>query len=102
MCKHGTDRMVEQSRLPGGEYRDKERLIPIDECIADIVLALNDGGVHTKACCCGHGHPPGEIILCDDRVLLILEPGQCIEYIKMCKEPEPGDQLNDKKSGRAK
>jgi len=78
--------MVEQSRLPAGEYRVKDRLIPIDECIADIVLALNDGGVHTIASCCGHAHPPGEILLADGRCLLIVGPGQTIEYIKMLGE----------------
>jgi len=50
------------------EYMKKQS---IDACIADIVRALNKGGVKTKASCCGHGETPGDIILCDGRNLTI-------------------------------
>lgn len=73
MCKHGTVRMVEQSRLPGKEYRHDDP-IELDECIADIVLALNEGGVPTTSSCCGHGTAPGHISLRGDRHLLVIDP----------------------------
>ena len=88
MCKYGTDRFVDQALFPGADYIDKSKKVHLDECIADLVLALNEGGVHTIASCCGHGHPPGEILLKDGRTLLIIEPGQTIEHIKMLKKGE--------------
>lgn len=44
---------------------------PIDSCIAPLVKALNDQGIYTSGCCCGHGKAPGEIFLHDGRVLTI-------------------------------
>ena len=85
MCKHGTDRLVDQHKLPGVNYLDGEKVVHIDECIADLVLALNDAGVYTIASCCGHEYPPGEILLKDGRILMILEPGLAIESIKVMK-----------------
>ena len=43
----------------------------IDACIAPIVQALNDTGLATRACCCGHGEHPGVISLMDGREVLI-------------------------------
>lgn len=45
--------------------------MPVDACITDIVKALNDGGVKTRSCCCGHGETSGNIMLMDGRELLI-------------------------------
>ena len=44
---------------------------PIDACLAPIVEALNDAGIFTAACCCGHGQYEGSIILQDGRELVI-------------------------------
>lgn len=44
-----------------------------DPEIADIVRALNSGGVKTLASCSGHGEKPGGIALADGRQLLLLE-----------------------------
>ena len=43
-----------------------------DPEIADLVRALNSGGVRTVASCSGHGTPPGIISLKDGRELLIM------------------------------
>ena len=48
------------------------RLQCIDHCIHKIVAALNAGNVLTFASCCGHKKIPGNIILDDGRVLIIL------------------------------
>ena len=45
----------------------------IDSCIAPIVDALNNGGIPTEECCCGHGRDPGYIGLMDDRILVVFE-----------------------------
>src|SRR5690625_5259170 len=42
-----------------------------DPEIADLVRALNDGGMATVASCSGHGHRPGNIMLADGRVLVV-------------------------------
>jgi len=45
-----------------------------DPCIADIIAALNAGGVSTIASCCGHGEQQGRISLSDGRELIIASP----------------------------
>jgi len=52
-----------------GEARRATR--GIDPCIAQIVQALNAGGVATVASCCGHGRGAGSIVLADGRELVI-------------------------------
>lgn len=44
----------------------------VDRCIAPIVKALNEAGVETVACCCGHKRRPGNIILKDGREVFIM------------------------------
>lgn len=43
MCKWGTDKEVTLVRK-----------VFVDECIADFVVWLNEQGVYTTGCCCGH------------------------------------------------
>ena len=49
----------------------------VDACIAPLVQLLNDYGVHTVNCCCGHGTRKGEIIFIQDnkRQILRLKKG---------------------------
>jgi hypothetical protein len=61
MCKHGTY----EHMVISGRVRD------IDACIFPLVKALNEAGIVTVACCCGHGHRPGNIALEDGRELVI-------------------------------
>lgn len=66
MCDHGT--------APGGREAAMTVLDPTtwcDPCIAQIVQALNDGGIRTVASCCGHGAVNGNIALADGRELII-------------------------------
>jgi hypothetical protein len=59
MCKRGD---TIEMRLPVvGEIR--YGVAEIDKCIAPIIKALNDGGVITRGCCCGHGEVMGYIHL---------------------------------------
>jgi len=46
----------------------------IDACIADIVMALQNGGINMRHSCCGHDKGPGDIILEDGIVLTITKP----------------------------
>jgi hypothetical protein len=52
-----------------GEFHWAEK--GIDACIAPLVQALNDAGLYTANCCCGHGKGPGIIALHDGRALII-------------------------------
>jgi len=61
MCEQGNTKLI----FANGEYRD------VDRCIASLVQALNDFGINTVACCCGHGKRPGNIALLDGRELII-------------------------------
>lgn len=65
MCKRGD--MIEM-RLPvvGGI---RQGIAKIDRCIAPIIKALNDGGVTTIGCCCGHREQTGYIHLTGGRYL---------------------------------
>lgn len=63
---------------PMGDYKCqvpmaiKGRVQGIDSCIADIVAALNAGGLITVASCCGHGDESiARIDLEDGRVLAV-------------------------------
>ena len=44
---------------------------PVDKCLAPVVNALNALGVYTRACCCGHGAAPGNIILQDGTIIKV-------------------------------
>lgn len=73
MCQWGND-VVLSVPIPAnlshtGEFRWDEK--GIDACIAPIVKALNDAGIYTASCCCGHGKEDGVIHLQDGRVLII-------------------------------
>lgn len=45
--------------------------VAVDSCIADVVVALNRGGVPTVGSCCGHETYDGFVQLADGRLLLI-------------------------------
>jgi len=49
--------------------------VEIDSCIADLVSALQEGGIDMRASCCGHGKTKGSILLQDGRKLMIIWVG---------------------------
>ena len=73
MCKWGTTTDV-RVRIHAGlsaTGQTRWRVKPIDSCIADIVSALQKGGIDMRGSCCGHGKYFGNIILQDGRILSI-------------------------------
>lgn len=75
MCKRGETEMVNVLINPkwlAGEDEWGEE--PIDKCIAPLVKALTDAGIHTSGSCCGHGEEEGYIYFHSGRKLLIQEP----------------------------
>jgi hypothetical protein len=75
MCEHGTtvDLLVPITADLAWEGELTWKIKPIDACIAPIVKALNEGGVLTRGCCCGHGVRRPEIILSDHTRLVLLD-----------------------------
>lgn len=89
MCKRGTETMVALCRpkLISGQFDDDD--VPVDACMAPLVQLLNDRGVRTFGCCCGHGEEEGFISLEDDK--------GCVRWILLEKcdvqaEPAPPGQ----------
>ena len=65
---------------------------PVDGCIAQIVKALNDAGIYTSGCCCGHGRMRCSIGLHDGRFLIITEPSPTMELLHKLIELEENVQ----------
>jgi len=79
MCKQGNTVSFTIHNVKG-----EPRLIDVDRCIANIVLALNGTGVITVASCCGHGKRPSNIAIADGREIIIApdyETGRRIDSI---------------------
>jgi len=73
MCKYGdtvpVDVWIDANHShTGGESK---RTVQIDRCIAPLVKALNEAGIETAACCCGHFKQDGRIHLRDGRTLIV-------------------------------
>ncbi len=89
MCQWGTTEVLEVT-IPAhlsytGEVRQKK--VGIDSCIAPIIKALNDGGITTIACCCGHGKRPGSIILGDGREFIIAPDYETARTVEVAFPP---------------
>lgn len=71
MCQHGDLEMLWVPMPPDLSHTGALRWDwkGVDRCIAPIVRALNNAGIYTANCCCGHGDVLGSIILHDGRVL---------------------------------
>ena len=74
MCEWGTyqDVCVKVPACLSCTGQAKWKVKKIDSCIADIVRALQEGGIDMRASCCGHGKTSGTIQLVDGRTLVVL------------------------------
>jgi len=58
VCHWGNDAIVRLAyRMPVSGRTE----IAVDACLAPLVQMLNDYGVHTTGCCCGHGVADGSV-----------------------------------------
>jgi len=64
MCKQGLTKTVCVHR----------EIVAVDECLVDTIVSLNEAGLPTIGCCCGHGKENGYIWLKDGRVFIVLTP----------------------------
>lgn len=76
MCQHGnnTKCLVNISAYLSHTGKARWEYKNIDSCLAPIINALNNAGILTANCCCGHGKGDGSIILTDGRELVIKYP----------------------------
>lgn len=74
MCEWGTyqDVLVKVPAHLSCTGQAERKVKKVDSCIADIVRALQEGGIDMCASCCGHGKTSGTIRLADGRTLVIL------------------------------
>jgi len=73
MCKWGTHELM-KIKIPANlssTGKDKIKTVGIDKCIAHIIKALQDAGIETTGCCCGHGESDGYIGLNEGLILTI-------------------------------
>ncbi len=75
MCEWGRTVMTNVKVPAGLSHTGEERWVnkPVDSCIAPLVQALNEAGIHTSGSCCGHGRGPGSILLHDGRELTVTQ-----------------------------
>jgi len=62
MCEYGSDSSV---RLNGRSFAGG-KAIRVDSCIAPVIQAIQDAGLRTSSCCCGHGRGASLIVWEDD------------------------------------
>ena len=87
MCKWGTSVYIKVIRSPSAwrlNLSDGWYPVAVDACIADYVQKMNDLGIVTVGCCCGHGKGPGAVLVTAESEGLLDRLGY--EYHKL----EPG------------
>lgn len=63
MCDWGTNVII---RLAYPMHISGRTEVAVDACLAPLIQALNDHGVHTTGCCCGHGRSEGSVLFEQD------------------------------------
>lgn len=61
MCKYGTRKEVYVIRRANPFVKDGWHKIFVDACLAEEIQKLNDNGIITEQCCCGHDKSPKSI-----------------------------------------
>ena len=97
--KHGCHQTVD-CFVCGISYTGKRywQSQPVDKCLAPFVRMLNDSGLLTKACCCGHGRAPGGILLHNGDMITF---PTCKNYKTCATEPCAADTMRGSSTGRA-
>jgi len=61
VCARGDTVVVQLAKGP----------VDVDRCLAPLIVALNQAGLATRACCCGHGDVLGSVALWDGREIIL-------------------------------
>ncbi len=87
MCKLGANKdvLLMKQKLFSGRIE-----IKIDDCIAPLVQMLNDYGIETVACCCGHGKTAKSHIRISSKNILLTKLGDdfSVHLQFPCREKE--------------
>lgn len=75
MCKWGTTTMINVIRRNHDDYPDGKHQVGVDACIADYVQAMNDAGIITIGCCCGHGKAQAIVLVAAESAAKLTENG---------------------------
>ena len=59
MCNWGIDTIIKLAYPMPNSGRTE---IGVDACIAPLIQILNNYGIHTVGCCCGHGKANGSVL----------------------------------------
>ena len=62
MCEYGSDSPV---RLNDRSFAGG-KTVRVDSCIAPVIQAIQDAGLRTSSCCCGHGRGASLIVWEED------------------------------------
>ena len=73
MCKWGKDKNVTLMKPKPFSGR---RTIKVDACITPLVQMLNNYGIETIACCCGHGKTDKSHIRISSQNILLTQLGE--------------------------
>lgn len=73
MCKWGTTKLIRVIRRNNEYIPDGWHEIGVDACIADYVQTMNNRGIITTGCCCGHGGTAPPVVLIDPSSKELLE-----------------------------
>jgi len=73
MCRQNTTKFIE---ING-------KNIEVDACLVKTIVALNQAGVETTSCCCGHGIRPGKIVLADGKEMMIVQDFETARKIEL-------------------
>ena len=71
MCKWGTDKLIHVIRRNNPDVPDGWHPVYVDACIADYVQEMNDRGIITVGCCCGHGKGPAWVQVAQESIPLL-------------------------------
>ncbi len=71
----------------------------VDACIQPLVQAINNAGIRTVNCCCGHGHRHGSVILEDGREILIMPTSEDARKVDHLWPDILGNKLEQKPGG---
>lgn len=97
MCKQGKIEKVEV--IVPFWYSDsgsqETRIVGVDRCIAEIIEALNKGGIATVASCCGHQIKPGRITFRNGRELMVFNNQFEIEKAYMAIQKYQEDEKKE-------
>ncbi len=63
-------------------------LVKVDRCLARLIKTLNDYGIDTISCCCGHGNTKTSSIRIDARNIELIPMGDILTV--HLKFPYPG------------